>query len=42
MNNSINPIQHRVPNTNSRMEARKQSLATMCKLQVGYVSNKTH
>jgi len=42
MNNSINPIQHKVPNTNSRMEARTQSLATMRKLQVEHDSNKTH
>ena len=42
MNNSINPIQHKVPDTNSHMEARKQSLATMHKLQVEQDSNKTH
>ena len=41
MNNSINLTQYKVPNTNSRMEARKQSLATMHKLQVEHESNKT-
>lgn len=42
MDNSINPIQHKVSNTNSRMEARKQSLTTMRKLQVEHDINKTN